>query len=55
MTRNMGLTPRERRVLRAIEQRRHRQHIDLSAIVVAVTLSLGIAITLSVIGKYIWG
>lgn len=52
--RNMGLTPREKRVLRAV-QRRHKQYIDLSAMIVAITLSLGVATGLSVIAKYIWG
>lgn len=54
MVRNMGLTPREQKILRAIE-RRNKSTIDWMAVAVAVSLGLGVAVGLGVISKYILG
>lgn len=55
MARNLGLTPREQKVLRAIEQRRRGLSIDWIAVAVAVSLGLGVAAGLGVIAKYVFG
>jgi hypothetical protein len=55
MVRNMGLTPREQKVLRAIERRRRSLTVDWIAVVVAAALGLGVAVGLGVISKYVLG
>lgn len=54
--RNMGLTPKERRVLRAVENRSSTS-IDWAALAVVVGCGLGIIAGLCVIAKYVfnWG
>jgi hypothetical protein len=52
--RNLGLTPREQKVLRAIEQRRNKS-IDWIALAIAISLGLGVGVGVVAISKYIWG